>query len=123
MSPWLIRALIPASVVGTYVLYTSTGVPRYVGRSDTDVRRRLLRHCTDRAGSYFSYDVHHTPANAFEMECALFHALSPHLVNRIHPDRPNFHTTSCTFCLPAQLSAQKFRHLPQTSTPRNEDAQ
>lgn len=123
MSPWLIRALIPSHVVGTYVLYTATGVPRYVGRSDTDIRRRLLRHCTDRTGAYFTYDVHYNPANAFEMECALFHALSPELANRIHPDRPNFHETACLFCLPTQRAAQKFRCLPQTATLRNEDAQ
>ncbi|MDF9813968.1 hypothetical protein M2266_003199 [Streptomyces sp. SPB162] len=122
MSPWLIRSLIPARVVGTYVLYTATGVPRYVGRSDTDIRRRLLRHCTDRTGAYFTYDVHHNPANAFEVECALFHSLSPQLANRIHPDRPNFHETACLFCLPTRRAAQNFRCLPENAILRNEAA-
>ncbi|MGW7314629.1 GIY-YIG nuclease family protein [Streptomyces sp. NPDC054865] len=104
-------------MVGSYVLYTSMGLPRYVGRSDTDIRRRLLRHCTDQRGAYFTYDVHNNAVSAFDMECALFHALSPQLTNRIHPDRPDFHETACVFCRPETQAARQFRDLQQTSAP------
>lgn len=118
LRPWLIRALIPPGVVGSYVLYTTTGLPRYVGRSDTDIRRRLLRHCTDQRGAYFTYDVHNNPVSAYDMECAMFHALSPQLTNRIHPDRPDFHETSCVFCRSEQRATRRFRDLQQTSAPK-----
>ncbi|MDW4909425.1 hypothetical protein RB628_29810 [Streptomyces sp. ADMS] len=96
------------------MLYSAKGHPQYVGRSDTDVRRRLLRHCSDRRGDYFTYDVHNTPANAFDMECALFHLLSPNLSNRIHPDRPDLLEASCVFCLPNQRAARQLRGLGGT---------
>ncbi len=109
MRPWLVRALIPPQRIGTYILYTAAGRPTYIGRSDTDIRRRLLRHCTDRHGDYFTYDVHPSVAGAYDVECALFHLLAPHVSNRIHPDRPDFHPTPCAFCLPAQRAARQTR--------------
>lgn len=107
LKPWLVRALIPPRMIGTYVLYTASGVPRYIGRSDTDIRRRLLRHSSEQSGDYFTFDIHNSPANAFDMECALFHALAPSLLNRIHPDRPNFHRTGCAFCRTTQRAARQ----------------
>ncbi|MGP3967391.1 GIY-YIG nuclease family protein [Streptomyces sp. 6N223] len=106
---WLVRALIPPRRIGTYVLYTPTGQPLYVGRSDTDIRRRLLRHCSDRHGDYFTYDVHPSAVGAYDVECALFHLLSPQVSNRIHPSHPEFHATSCAFCLSSQRAARQDR--------------
>ncbi|AXI78530.1 GIY-YIG nuclease family protein [Peterkaempfera bronchialis] len=115
LRPWLVRALIPPRLIGTYVLYTAGGSPTYVGRSDTDVRRRLLRHCTDRHGDYFTYDVHPTAVSAYDVECALFHLLAPEVSNRIHPDRPDFHPTPCAFCLPRQTRL----HLQSSGRPEH----
>ncbi len=106
LRPWLVRALVPPQRIGTYVLYTATGRPAYIGRSDTDIRRRLLQHCTGRRGAYFTYDVHHSVTAAYDVECALFHLLAPHLANRMHPDRPDFHPTPCVFCMLAQRTAR-----------------
>lgn len=103
---WLVRALIPPHRIGTYVLYTADGKPTYIGRSDTDIRRRLLQHCTDRHGDYFTYDVYPSAISAYDVECALFHLLTPQVSNRIHPDRPDFHPIPCTFCLPGQRDAR-----------------
>lgn len=45
LSPWLIRALIPVGYIGTYKLFRlGETEPIYVGRSDTCLRNRLLRH-------------------------------------------------------------------------------
>lgn len=97
LSSWLIRAIIPARLIGTYVLYRQ-GSPVYIGRSDTDLRRRLLEHSARARGDYFTYDVHHTSTQAFEVECSLFHALRPALTNVLHPDRPDYGTEMCPFC-------------------------
>lgn len=115
LRPWLIRSLIPPQQVGTYVLYTATGIPRYVGRSDADLRQRLLRHCTDRRGAYFTYDVHNSPLNAFEMECALFHVLGPSITNRIHPDHPAYQPARCAYCRATQRAARSLRLAPRAS--------
>ncbi|GAB2646731.1 hypothetical protein GCM10009743_22980 [Kribbella swartbergensis] len=43
LSPWLIRVIIPPATLGAYVLWDDSA-PIYVGRSDTDLRRRLISH-------------------------------------------------------------------------------
>jgi len=106
LHPWLVRALIPPRVIGTYVIYSVSGRAPYVGRSDTDIRRRLLRHCADQRGDYFTYGVQLSAVGAYDVECALFHLLAPGVSNRIHPDRPDFHPTPCAFCLPGQRIAR-----------------
>lgn len=113
LRPWLVRALIPPQRIGTYVLYTSARQPAYVGRSDTDIRRRLLRHCADRRGGYFTYDVHPSAVGAYDAECALYHLLSPEVSNRIHPDRPDFHPVPCAFCRSGQRAARQARLHPR----------
>ncbi|GIH28488.1 hypothetical protein Aph01nite_67980 [Acrocarpospora phusangensis] len=98
LARWVIRAVIPVGLIGTYILHRGSS-PVYVGRSDTDLRRRLLEHSARARGEYFSYDVHYTSEQAFEVECSLFHALRPALTNVLHPDRPNHLTSPCPFCL------------------------
>jgi hypothetical protein len=43
LEPWFLRALIPPDQVGSYIFYRAEA-PICVGRSDTDLRRRLLQH-------------------------------------------------------------------------------
>lgn len=93
---WLVRALIPEGLPGTYVLWDEDK-PRYVGRSDTNLRRRLLEHSLNWPGAYFTFDVAHGAGFAFDMECSLFHALSDQTVNRNHPQRPTLES-DCPFC-------------------------
>ncbi|MFJ6522575.1 GIY-YIG nuclease family protein [Streptomyces filamentosus] len=109
LTPWVVRALIPEGYIGTYVLYRH-GAPHYIGRSDTCVRRRLLKHCASARGEYFTYDVHFSADQAFTAECSLFHALRPQLTNILHPDRPNFSQAICLFC-PATLRAVRQQRL------------
>jgi len=97
LSRWVVRALIPAGLIGTYILHRG-GSPIYVGRSDTDLQRRLLEHSARARGDYFTYDVHYSPEQAFEVECSLFHALRPTITNVLHPDRPDHLTPLCPFC-------------------------
>jgi len=97
LEPWLVRALIPADQVGSYILYRASA-PIYVGRSDTDLRRRLLQHAAAGTGEYFRYDVHPSPSHAFWAECSLYHAIDGPLTNHIHPDAPDYLDIECAFC-------------------------
>lgn len=99
LTSWMVRALIPEARIGSYVLIDS-GEPVYVGRSDTCLRRRLLQHAHRQRAEYFAYNVHHTRIQAYTMECALYHALTPQIRNRIHPDSPDRAVVRCSFCRP-----------------------
>lgn len=83
--------------MGSYILYRAT-FPIYVGRSDTDLRRRLLQQAGPGTAEYFGYDAHPSPSHAYRAECSLFHAADGPLVNRIHPDAPDHLGVDCSFC-------------------------
>lgn len=95
--PWLVRALIPPRRVGTYVL-SNGGGPTYVGRSDNDLRERLLNHAATQKARYFTYQVYPTPEKAFIAECAAYHALKGSVTNLIHPAVPSGNKVRCPFC-------------------------
>lgn len=97
LHPWLVRALIPPDQVGSYILYRAA-FPIYVGRSDTDLRRRLLQHAGAGTAEYFGYEAHPSPSHAYRAECSLFHAADGPLANRIHPDAPDHLDVECSFC-------------------------
>jgi hypothetical protein len=101
LSPWLIRALIPAAHIGTYALfkYASKGIKLiYIGRSDTCLRRRLISHAQRNRAEYFDYDIQWTPQKAFIAECAAYHALAHTTTNVIHPASPRRLAMRCPFC-------------------------
>lgn len=98
LQPWLVRATIPPGLAGTYILHRAGG-PIYVGRSDTDLQRRLIQHCGTRRGDYFSYDTHYSATAAFEVECSLYHSFRDSITNILHPDAPNFSNARCPFCV------------------------
>jgi hypothetical protein len=83
---------------GVYLLADTQGVPRYVGRSDTDVRRRLLQHVD--AGTYRFFLVEHdrSPNEAFWRECNLYHHYRNRLDNEIHPAVPRNCGSGCPRC-------------------------
>ena len=64
----------------------------YVGRVDSNLRRRLLQH----VGSYpeFKCGFYMTVEEAFEKECLLYHDFDPP-DNEIHPDRPDGTSLKC----------------------------
>lgn len=101
--PWLIRALVPAARSGSYLLFIA-GEPVYAGRSDTDLRRRLLVHAHDNRADYFDFDQHLGARAAFLTECATFHAIVDTLENRIHPAAPARSGERCPFCRTISLA-------------------
>lgn len=67
----------------------------YIGRSDADLRQRLL----DLIGSdtSFKFAVLDSAEAAFMRECDLFHAFRPR-GNRLHPGRPPASGWTCPNC-------------------------
>ena len=67
----------------------------YVGRSDVDLRGRLL----ELIGSDVAFKFKSTPTvkEAFLRECELFHLFQPY-GNRVHPARPTLSGWSCPHC-------------------------
>ena len=119
LAGWLIRALIPVGVIGTYVLWTRDR-PFYIGRSDTDLRRRLTQHAAIYRDAYFSYDLHWDAREAFAVECSLFHAMAGSLANLVHPAQPHHKPATCPFCRDEwthdrshRLTTLSYRHLTQ----------
>ena len=101
LSPWIIRMIIPENIIGGYILYelkNGSCVPVYIGRSDKDLRNRLLQHAFSYKGDYFEYMVLNSPEKAFDLECSLYHALSNEIMNKIHPDKPDGVKVTCPFC-------------------------
>jgi hypothetical protein len=95
--PWLVRALVPPSTPGTYVLFAG-GHTTYTGRSDTDLQRRLVEHARALRGEFFDFDAHAHRRAAYLTECATFHAIDAGLENRIHPAAPAGSGDRCPFC-------------------------
>lgn len=94
---------VPASSPGVYALGHAGGAIGkvfyiyYVGRSDTDVNRRLKNH----VGKYlqFKYRCYGSAKAAFEKECCLCHDLGPsNLDNEMHPARPRATDWTCPRC-------------------------
>ena len=86
---------------GAYVLYEiphihGRRVARYVGRSDTSLRDRLMDH----RGQYSVFFVRYadTPDKAFRFECEFYHRHIDTIKNKIHPDRPDGSDAVCPIC-------------------------
>jgi hypothetical protein len=72
-------------------------VPHYVGRSDTDVKDRLLYWVEHNNRPYFKFSYAETVRAAFEKECQNYHDFSPK-DNDIHPARPKGENYPCPYC-------------------------
>lgn len=94
-----IDGVVTRKSAGVYALGYADGRGRFcvnhVGRSDIDLRGRLL----DFIGSdaLFKYRYCSSTQTAFEKECELFHDIGPP-GNRVHPDRPRGTTWRCPRC-------------------------
>lgn len=87
--------------IGTYCLghlkaSNNAFVPDYVGRSDTDLNKRLK----DWVGKYkrFKFMYHTTKKQAYEKECNLYHDWKDQIDNDVHPDKPDGTDYKCPVC-------------------------
>jgi hypothetical protein len=95
----VIRAFVPAGVAGVFVLGSVSPGGAHpidaVGRADRD----LVATLTDAVGSNsaFMFATAATAAEAFEMECALFHE-NMLIGRRPHPTAPSDTSLQCPVC-------------------------
>lgn len=69
----------------------------YVGRSDSDVKDRLLHWADNSNRPLFKFSYASSPKAAFEKECQNYHDFEPP-GNDIHPDKPNGTNRKCPVC-------------------------
>ena len=69
----------------------------YVGRSDSDVKNRLLYWVENSSRPLFKYSYTTSIKEAFEKECKNYHDFDP-TDNDIHPDRPEGKDWKCPHC-------------------------
>ena len=89
---------VDASKMGYYALLNRNDVVKYVGRSDSDLRDRLMSHA--RLGKYakFKFEYETSQRLNFEHECNLYHYHFDTLDNKNHPDRPEGKDWKCPRC-------------------------
>lgn len=83
---------------GVYMLADTAELPRYVGRSDSDVQNRLLQHASSGAYRFFYVEHDRSPIDAFQRECNLYHYYRSQLDNEIHPAIPRDCGDGCPKC-------------------------
>lgn len=88
---------------GVYVLGDDESgfVPRYVGRSDTSLKKRLMTHNHLYDHAYFIFKYVESEKEAFYTEAKWWHdckELGLDIDNRIHPDAPNGTFLECPYC-------------------------
>lgn len=97
--PAWIRSMIPDGVLGAYLLLRDSR-PFYIGRSDSCLASRLVRHEFLSQASHLLWEVCRDPVRAFHCEAFLFDSSRglPGFLNRVHPARPVGYHGDCPFC-------------------------
>jgi hypothetical protein len=81
---------------------------RYVGRSDSCVKTRLMQHIETDKFTHFSFKSTKTIYEAFRLECMEWHLRADHTYNKIHPDSPRHLPYVCPYCM---APANDFKNL------------
>ncbi len=86
----VVTIYVPSSIhYGVYAITNSQGMILYVGRSDTNLQRRIKEHVGEKLDyTKFYYEEAASKKDAFEKECCLWHQYHPR-DNDIHPDYPD----------------------------------
>lgn len=100
--PKWVRTVIPSAATGFYrlgVIEDGEFRPRYFGRSDRELRSRLLTHRRERPEmTHFAPMVTSTIRRAFELECREWHLRGESMENEIHPASPRHIAYDCPYC-------------------------
>jgi hypothetical protein len=72
-------------------------VPKYVGRSDDNINKRL-KNWVGSKYSYFKFEYYSSAKAAFEKECNLYHDWENQIDNKQNPDRPDETNWKCPRC-------------------------
>lgn len=102
LKPVEIKQLVPKKSVGSYRLgvFSDENLDvRYFGRSDTDLRRRLLQHAKEEKFSHFTFETANMLFDAFRQECRDWHMNISNIKNCVHPFAPKRLPYVCPYCL------------------------
>ncbi len=107
--PAVIRDSIPDEIGGVYVL-TVGPHPIYVGRSDQQLRRRLLTHGFRHIATHFAWRLTQSNVQAYHLECAWYHAIEhfPYVRNIAHPSKPAGSAFECPVCKVTDIIALRY---------------
>lgn len=96
-----IKSNVSSNKIGNYALGFENEkgfVPKYVGRSDSDVQGELLNYVDDKKHhKKFMFRYASTKKEAYEQECKNFHDFENQLENENHPDSPDGENLKCPF--------------------------
>lgn len=90
--------------IGVYILGEkidyNTIRPKYVGRSDDDLKYRLHQHILQGIAEYpaFTFGYKDDAESAYARECQLYHWYKDHIDNKNHPDSPTGMNSACPVC-------------------------
>lgn len=107
-SPETIRRVVSPDKCGVYALGDMEDGEfqvKYVGRSDSCLRTRLLTHNHMYEFTYFYFLYMDSPAAAYRFESRWWHAcvdFGVPVINKIHPDSPSNAFLTCPYCRFAQ---------------------
>lgn len=87
----VVDLFVPSSIqCGVYVIIDAQKRVLYVGRSDTNLQRRIKDHIGEKLDYHsFYYEETSSEKDAYEKECILWHKYNPR-DNKIHPDHPDY---------------------------------
>ena len=103
----MIESLLGDNVIGNYALgylnhSTNTFIVLYIGRSDKDLKKRLISHLDDKEQyKDFKFIKQNTIQNAYLCECKNYHDFGGDkgsLVNNNHPAKPETLAIRCPYC-------------------------
>ena len=103
-TPQIIRQVVEPDCIGVYVLGMEKSGHfhyRYIGRSDTDLQKRMLTHNYLDKLSYFIFQYVDTPREAFLLESKWWHDCVSRripLYNKVHPSAPKHIPCTCPYC-------------------------
>lgn len=85
---------------GNYELANDNKVVIYSGRSDNDLRARLLRHHNNQKENfeYFRFETAKNAVEAYHEECRHWHLRGEYTKNKIHPAMPKGKNVPCKHC-------------------------
>jgi hypothetical protein len=94
------RMVVPGEP-GNYVLGLKDDsgefIPKYIGRSDLDLRAEMTAKLATMKYPYFKFSMGN-PTVAFQTECAQFHNFRRVLENKTHPVKPLGSELKCFLC-------------------------
>ncbi|QCC57835.1 hypothetical protein NP511_04665 [Natrinema thermotolerans] len=101
LTPQGVRQHVQPGIAGFYRLGTIVNgefFTYYFGRSDEDLRQRLLRHASNGFYTHFTAREAEDVQDAFEMECLDWHLQGDQTTNKVHPAQPKGSDLECPYC-------------------------